>query len=795
MATPIQPTAPTVSSADEYDKIRKQLKYLLDDQGDYNNLLKDSIRSINRLSDAYLKIESRLESLNKGSINIKDTQRELTKLKEKEYIEQTKYNQALNNADGPTKQALAIAKQKTNELVEMSNLLGEQVDYGDALLKYLAENNDLQAVQLAALEQSLALSKLQTENGEKYVEVEKNVNRQLGISGNLMKNFAEKLGVGNEVYEAMTKNARKLVDANGKVVGSTSVIVAGLKAGAKEFGIWWQSTSNIGKALAVAGIAAAGLSKATQSIKKGFTSITSSGGPIAGLTSGISSMLSNIPLIGGFLSGVVDMFSNLLDFAVGAKSEIQKMGREVGLTADQSVKLNNQFSDFVTYSGKAYLNSKGLFETFLSISKVLGLNNKISNDNLQTQYELNKFLGVSAETGAELEKSSRLTGKSSKEIAQNVFSQTKSLERATGVSFNFQEILKESASLGGVLGLQFSKYPDKITNAVLATKAMGLELKQLEGMADGFLDFESSISKEFEAQLLTGKDINLMKARELFLNNDLAAAGAELTKQIGSSGEFLNYNRIQQESFASSVGMSRDQMADMLKQQEYLSKFGAKDTKDLQERVRLYRSQGKAQQAIALLGDKMAYNKIVESTATEDLAGFIDKIKQSFADMVANGKLADFVKGAMDFLSRPDSIMNIVNKIKNVFGSIVTAIGAVMGGIMHALNYLPGINIDESLIDMVQSAGAEIKAANLGDLGNFGAAKSVSTQTATAAANTGTPMGMMTANRNTQSTVNNYKTSVSIDIMRGTYVVKTIDADSGVLQDTQHGMIGKTTVK
>jgi hypothetical protein len=38
-------------------------------------------------------------------------------------------------------------------------------------------------------------------------------------------------------------------------------------------------------------------------------------------------------------------------------------------------------------------------------------------------------------------------------------------------------------------------------------------------LADSFLDFESSISKEFEAQVLLGREINLTKARQAFLDN------------------------------------------------------------------------------------------------------------------------------------------------------------------------------------------------------------------------------------------------------------------------------------
>ena len=71
-----------------------------------------------------------------------------------------------------------------------------------------------------------------------------------------------------------------------------------------------------------------------------------------------------------------------------------------------------------------------------------------------------------------------------------------------------------------------------------------------------------------EAELLTGKDLNLEKAREAALNNDIAT----LSKEIGKNQEVLNAfssgNRIQQDAIAKSLGMSRDDMANMVYQQK-----------------------------------------------------------------------------------------------------------------------------------------------------------------------------------------------------------------------------------
>jgi len=182
--------------------------------------------------------------------------------------------------------------------------------------------------------------------------------------------------------------------------------------------------------------------------------------------------------------------------------------------------------------------------------------------------------------------------------------------------------------------------------------------------------------------------------------------------------------------------MNRDQVADMLKQQEYMAALGAKSVKELQQKVALMRQQGREQEAINALGSEEAFNKVVAATATDELSGFIEKIKQSLADLVANTGLADMVQNFIKFLASPDNITSLLNKIKNVFGTIVSVIGSVVGGIMRAINGLAGswvgdwmgmgdFRIDEGMISMVEGVGSQIKGF---DMGNLMAAPSLGAQ-------------------------------------------------------------------
>ena len=121
-----------------------------------------------------------------------------------------------------------------------------------------------------------------------------------------------------------------------------------------------------------------------------------------------------------------------------------------------------------------------------------------------------------------------------------------------------------------------------LAEAAVQAKALGVDLSKVDQIAGSLLNFEDSISAELEAELLTGKQINLETARLAALNGDLATVAEEINKQIGGSAEFSKMNRIQQEAFAKSVGMSREELANSLVEQEALAAIGRDLSKEEQ---------------------------------------------------------------------------------------------------------------------------------------------------------------------------------------------------------------------
>ena len=728
MATPTNPQQGQQSL--DPNSLRQSLKDILDDQGDFNNLLKDAIRDLSRMDSAYGKVEARLASLNTDTINVKQVNQELLRLKQKQFLEERKLQNFSNLVSQSAKDTVNTAKQLTQHITDSA--LREQ-----EMLDLLQSQGDLEAIALYSAEKQAEIAQKKVIQGQNLLQQEKQVSRQLGISGNLMKIFADKLGVGEDAYSAMALRARQVVDH----INDQDLQLNKVQKVLATMGGYWK----------VAGAGAASIGKS--------------------LLGSVFDPALAIPIIGGLVKGVVSLF----EYIVEVTSETTKFGRQLGLSTQEARKLNTEFNQYAITQGSVLANTRSLYESQIELGAALGINNILSKEILDTNIQLKDIAGIEEETRARIAETSVITGTSSRSVLNSVMAQVEGLKQATGISFNYKQVLGEASKLGGVLGLSFAKYPAQLAKSLVTIKAMGMDMKQLDSMAESFLDFESSISKEFEAQLLTGRDINLSKARELFLNNDLAGAAAEINNQLGGAAEFTKMNRIQQESFAQAMGMTRDQMADVLKQQELLSRIGAKDTDNAQKQYQLALKKYRTQEAMTEALGKDAVNSMLNASNQEKIAGFMDKIKTAFADFIQNSPIVPMIDRMIDWVSQPGNMMKIVEGIKSTLAMVFDVVGNVSAGIMKFAN-LFGADIDQSVIRAAKSGGSALRAMDFGSMAGQTAAASVNNTTAGSSTGTSTASQSQQQKssvivRNEVTTQVNYEGVRMYDV-RGNYIGK-----------------------
>ena len=651
--------------ADEID-ISRQLEESIRQsrklQQDSNSELNKSINLLSKINDLRDASISKVKALNRETINTKDIQKELQKAKEKDILTTKKISDLEKSMSDQEKQnAIGYITNITNRKKIEGDIQRAKLQNNQSLARSLGQQLATLDNQISQQESSLNIderryaatieaNKIAQENVQllqEELDVEKEINKSIGLSGKALGFFANKLGLGTKFYGEMVERSRDLNEEGKKMT-------------------FLDKLGSLGKAAG------------------------------AGLKEAITDPLTAIPLAGAAIGGIVSGLKSVFDYIVGIQDQTVKFARAMNLSTGEARAIKMEFASLSVSSGDLFINSQKMVESQMELADALGVTNRLTNEQLATNIKLRDIAGLDLETRKGIVEASTLTGQSSEGITKSVLSQVAGLKQATGISFNYQKILKEASNLGGYLGLTFAKYPAQLTKSLVTVKSMGMELKQLDSIADSFLDFESSISKEFEAQLLTGKDINLTKAREAFLNNDLATAAKEITSQVGSANDFLKLNRIQAESLASAFGMSRDQMGDMLKQQELLGKLGAKDLKDAQAKVQALKAQGKSKEEIIRLTGEEAYQNLTNASLQEKIGGFMEKIKQSIADFVEKSGIIEKIEGFFEYISKPENIKAIISKLRDFFAFAVEAVLGIANGIINAIDFITlGFGIDE----------------------------------------------------------------------------------------------------
>jgi len=743
------------NNLDPTSNVSGDIKASIDSLKQFNNatrVQKDAIRDMSTylksMERSFERLNAKADSYNKSILNTKRLEKDLERSIQNQTIAKNKLTDAIQKAGGMDKQFNKDLNAEIKLQQKISNGLLNQNQLKKARNYLSTLSQDLEYQTYKAAVEATKKAELEVDSMKDRVDLEKEVAKQVGFTGRLLNLSNKTLGIGGGLYTKIVEEARNGESTTKNWIKTTAILVG------------------------TAGLLTKAFNKAVSKISE-LTLVSGKGqGDIAKLVAPVSNLIKGIPVIGGLLGGVVDMFANLADFATESASAVKLFGRNLGLSEVEASKINNQFSDIAHNSGNLLFNAQKFRELETEISNITGINTILTADQLKTQVELKDLASIDLDTRKELLEVSRISGVEQSKIMKTIMGQNGVIKQTLGVSFQWQKTLKEASSLGGVLGLSFAKYPEKLTKSLMTVKSMGMELKQLDSIADSFLDFESSISKEFEAQLLTGKDINLTKAREAFLNNDLATAAAEITKQVGNSTDFLNMNRIQQDAISSSMGMSRDSMAEMLKQQENFAKLGATDLKTYQQRTaELSKTIEGRKELVKTLGEEQA-QVVMSQTTTEKIANFIDRIKTSFADLLAQPGFTKFVDKIVDFISSPDNIKSFLGGITNFISYIIKAIA----GVVNVFDYLSFGSIDNKIISNLNSYAEQVGSLSLGSL---------SASTVTSPKSSITPSGLSSAGKSGESKV---YVMVMVDPVTGKSVEKVV---SQQYFETHGGQLGK----
>ena len=263
--------------------------------------------------------------------------------------------------------------------------------------------------------------------------------------------------------------------------------------------------------------------------------------------------------------------------ASDTQAKFQKM---TGMSATAAYGLKTEMAAVANLSGSNFITSQKLVKTYAMMTEQLGMAaSAFSGDTLVDVTYMTEKLHLSAEAATQLATMSELNGKSSKKTNKELGKQLSTFNKQNKTMFSLKDLMNDIGTASKAMVLTLGKSPKALMNAAAEARKLGTNLSGVEKIADSLLDFESSIEKEMEAQLITGKQLNLSTAREAAMRGDMATVAKEVANQEAIREAFATNNVIAQQAAAEAIGLSREELAEMTYQQELLE-LGADKFKD-----------------------------------------------------------------------------------------------------------------------------------------------------------------------------------------------------------------------
>ena len=398
-----------------------------------------------------------------------------------------------------------------------------------------------------------------------------------------------------------------------------------------------------------------GIDETANKMNKSFTSAIQNGlkgnfkGAFAEGVKGLGSMIAMGPklvaglglgaLAGGFgllAKGAKGLFNVLME----VDGEIAQMGKDFAMSKNEAGELYKNTARMANEMKITGINTKEIGvglqaaqEAFggMDIAGMINAGNKEMEGFVKQASVLTKQFGLSTKEVANLKDLSVITGTSMDNLVKDAVGVGKGV-------MNAKEAMKTLAGVPKEVAVGFKGSTKELAAAAIKAKMLGTDLKKIKDIGRGMLDLEASMTAEFEAQALTGKNLNLSAARRYALEGDVYNLQEELLNQAGSLEEFSNMNTIQQEAMAKAMGMSVEEMTDMLTNAEKLK--DAKIDATMAENLSKMNAQQLAEASKKATNEKQkAYIEELaaqkrSASLQESIADAVEKLKQKFAPVI-----------------------------------------------------------------------------------------------------------------------------------------------------------------
>ena len=397
----------------------------------------------------------------------------------------------------------------------------------------------------------------------------------------------------------------------------------------------------------------------------------------------------SVLLQGVAISGVFTFLKKAV-FSVNAKQV--EISKNLGLGEERARGVYNQFKAISKSAGDTLQTTKNLINANMQLGNIFGTMSGFSEDQLKTQVDLTKKIGLQEDSAANLASLSMASGQSTSDTLKGINEQNAAFKLQTGIVMSSKELLDSVSKVSGQLSANYKNDPTLIAKAVQQTRKLGLSLSQAKNMSSSLLNFEESIAAEMEAEMLLGRNLNLDRARSLALQGKHAEAAEEIANQFGTAEEFAALTVIEQNALAKAAGTTADELANSLIQRENLEKLGNKEKEILMDQVNALKAKGKVEEANRLLS--VAGN-------AEELAAAQQRL--SFEDRINAAK--DYaIEKLMEMLTANGGIEAIVERVVGFFEALPNHLGFIKNLLVGMIGLMTAFKVASIAAGIAQAA-------------------------------------------------------------------------------------------
>ena len=387
----------------------------------------------------------------------------------------------------------------------------------------------------------------------------------------------------------------------------------------------------------------------------------------------------------GAIGASIYALNKITDILVTADGRVTDLAKSFGVAKDEAGGIYDRMEGLS--SAVLGINIDDLVQAQISYNEQLGYSINLSDDLLKTITRNKKLIGLTDESTKTLVDASLTSNTDASRIQKDILGTI--VLQSKGLANN-RVVLEKVLQTSSLVRANFKGNLTELAKATVEAQRLGTTLDDINQIGESLLNFESSISSELEAELLTGRQLNLERARYASLMGDTATLMNEVAKNVGNFDEFVNMNVIQQQSYASALGMTRKEMVDMLYQQKINAKLISVGNVRLNESQRSILSQSETfrskftsimsdltlsqEEKLSQLGN-IAMENLSQLSAQQKFEETLIKVKEKIAQIFGDGAILDklangFVSVArkLNFISEEDQKRFIISDIVSKSG-------------------------------------------------------------------------------------------------------------------------------